>query len=280
MSAHPSNFEIPPTPIAEFRAFFGDADSLGELADIVMPDADDAALRRFFDLVVPQYPHVLTLTDCNGGVTNAWPNDRGEVIDLAGSDTGPWPSLVLRLPSVDVRALINPEWIELDVPRRVYDDNVYGDLATLMCRCGDAMDVDVFVTPEMSSCEGIIVYEHRVRTFRKPHRGLGTSGNTRDHILTQFRDALAPFTNPSTPVSDADARAVARRMEQFFATYGELALQDALSVEEQRAIDQAWSAATGVTTPAAGIQMTREFREHCERGLRALAKQYVARDTP
>lgn len=278
MPDRPSNFTTPMVPIAEFRAFFCDEHCQGELADIVMPDADDAALRRFLDLVVPKYPHVLTLTDCNGGTTHAWPSDRGEVLHLAGSDTGPWPSLVLRMPSVDVRALMNPRWIELDLWRRVYDDNVYGDLATLMCRCGDAMGVDVFLTPEMSSCEGVIVYEHRVRTFRKPHRGVGTSGVTRDQILVQFRDALAPFTNATAQVSNADAQAVALRIEQLSATYGELTLQDALSVEERRAIAQAWSTATGVTTPAAGIQMTPQFREHCERDLRALARRHVARD--
>lgn len=269
----------PTIPINDLRDFFSEVYvfaelGLSELADIVAPDAEFGRWTRFLEVVVPQYPHTFVLGDLAGNESNEWPADRSEVLRLAISDDGPWPSLHLHLPSVTVRVLISSGYVEIDLRRKTYDDDVYMQLGTLMHRTGDVLGVDVLLTPENALEEAFLAYDHRTRSFRKPLHGSGSQTQVRTQVLQAFHGVLRPFIGATRPLSDDLVRAVVDCIEGFSRTYGELALQDALQSEERIEINTAWGSAASIITPPAGVS-ARAQRPSCEQSLIDQARRIV-----
>lgn len=229
----------PTIPINDLRDFFSEVYvfaelGLSELADIVAPDAEFGRWTRFLEVVVPQYPHTFVLGDLAGNESNEWPDDRSEVLRLAISDDGPWPSLHLHLPSVTVRVLISSgHKVEIDLRRKTYSDDAYVQLGTLMHRTGDVLGVDVFLTPQNALEEAFLAYDHRTRSFRKPLHGVGPPSPTRLQIWSTLQRAFQPLFDAQRPFKEDLVRAVVDGIDALSKTHGELALQDALRSEQR-----------------------------------------------
>lgn len=273
----------PTIPINDIRDFFTDgppyaAKDFGELADIIAPDADFASWTRFLKVVVPQYPHTFILEDLAGNQTTQWPADRSEVLRLAISDEGPWPSLHLHLPSVTVRVLIYSGWLaEIDLRRKTYDDDVYMQLGTLMHRTGDVLGVDVFLTPENALEEAFLAYDHRTRVFRKPLHGVGPPSPTHLQISSALQRVFQPLLDAPRPFQEDLVRAVADGIDALSRTHGELALQEALRSEQRLALQCARRSASHLLsqTPVA----TPEERSSSELTLVSHAQQALLSHT-
>lgn len=264
------------TPLPILREFFGDLlEGGGSVADIVAPDADIAAWRRFLDVVVPEYPHAFSLTDAAGNETTQWPIDRSDLLRLGVSDEGPWPALSLQLSSIELLVLMfGGDHVEIVLPRKPYDDVLYSQVSSFMCRAGDAMGVDVFLTPESNRPEAALVYEHGLRSFRQPLHGAGLPSQVRLQALDAFRSVLHPLLSAPRPMHDDVLRAITACVEGLERTHGELSLQDALRSEERQDMLSAWSCAASILTTPPGVSL-RAQRPSCEESLVDMARRIV-----
>jgi hypothetical protein len=258
-----------PLPFEDLRAFFADDEEYGQLCDIPAPDARRAEWARFLKHVVPQYPHHFSLVTSTGEAPQPLPDDAMQVLDLANSDTGPWPSLTLDVLGMEVRVhFYDPDWLEADFWRSAITPQRYLAVAELMCRMGDAMQHDIFMTPEASDHSGVMVYEVTLRCFRRPRHGAGADGRLRTLLFAGLAEALAPIrscavaTPPDAPrsqpaLSQRELRAVLDRVEELTRPHRELVLQDELSIQDRARLTHVWSLLATIVSPPPGSSAGR-----------------------
>jgi hypothetical protein len=252
----------PPIPFDELREFFADEDEYGQLCDIHAPDADLDAWAAFLRLIAVEYSYRFSLTAGEGDASEQpLPDDPAPMLLLAGSDEGPWPSLSLDLEGLPARVLFyGPDEVEVDFWRTKVTPQSYQAIATLMHRMGDAMGVDIFLTPESRPCEAAIVYEAKERRFRRPKCAEGDQGGLRERLLGEIAAVVHPLLrDPSLP--DKLLLVAMERIESLQAQFGELSLQDGLTAEERADLDRLWSNIATIVRPPPGVRTERRWYE-------------------
>ncbi len=221
---------------ADLSDFF--TEDYGQLCDIVIPGTTIDHWVKFLHLIAADYPYRFTFDD---ETPQPIPSDPRPMLFLG--DAGPWPGLSYDVDGLTMRVLfLGPMWIEIDTLRTNITPDGFDALLTLMRRIGDALERDVFMTPELRPDEAAVVYVHTNQFFRAPRHGKDSDGSVHRQLL----DALAPTLQAILARAEQPSRAPRplaslqhelKQVEDILASFGELTLQDHLTIDDRRDFD-------------------------------------------
>lgn len=250
----------------------------GQLCDITAPDAKQRQWAVFLSEVVPTYPHRFAFGTEGSENPQPIPNDPNEALALAGSESGPWPSLSIDLLGLDVRVFLHgPNSLDLDAWRTDITEERYLALADLMRRMGEAMCVDVFMLPEMNSVNAAMVYVASTHEFRRPRHGLGEFQTLQSSTMNELCRALRPVLAAGPELADSIVAGVKMKVEAIEDRHSALTLLDALTVQQRNDLNRAWSLAAAIVTPPPGSG-AEKFRAAYVRDLHTLARRLLTAD--
>jgi hypothetical protein len=212
----------------------------GQLCDIIIPDTTIDHWVKFLHVIAAHYPYRFTFDDDE--TPEPIPSDPRPM--LVFGDEGPWPGLSFDVDALDMRVLfLGPMWIEIDTWRTTITPDGFDALLALMRRIGDALERDVFMTPERRPDEAAVVYEHSKRIFRAPRHGKDSDGRVHRQLLEALTPALqsilAHSTQPSQPPRPlVTLQRELKQVEDALAPFDELTLQDQLTIDGRSDIEQ------------------------------------------